>query len=332
MEFSTVILIIGSLFGLSAVIAAAFLISQSARSRNRVRGMVSGVMASSASEATIAAKRQTRVFDAEEIKKQSRDATRQKLQTTQFISRESLSSQPDATSRQLNAEQAKFFQAGIFTQEDKANFRKLQFAAPVVCLFLALILLVYLNASVLKILLGGMIGLLVGVTLPKTILEKAIRARTEETLRHLPITIEQISIGVSSSLDLWPCISHIIGMARERDSFNPVIELFINCEKLIMSGLNFQDALIEVGQASGIQQIKHCFAFLAQCAQHGGEISKQLQELANSVMSERQTEIEGKISSLPVKATGPLFFVFSGFFTLMLSGIFIKIITSIKTS
>jgi pilus assembly protein TadC len=99
-----------------------------------------------------------------------------------------------------------------------------------------------------------------------------------------------------------------------------------------MSGLSFQDALIEVGQASGVQEVKHCFNFLAQCAQHGGEISKQLQELANSVMNERQTQIEGKIAALPVKATGPLFLVFAGFFTLMLSGIFVKILLSIKNS
>ena len=326
MDLSTVIIIIGSLFGLSAAVAAVYLKTYSTRSRNKVRGMVTGVMAGSASEATLEARKQTRVIDPEEIKKKSKEATRLKLQTTEVFSRDSLTTQ----GRKLSDENAKFFQAGIFTELDKKNFKKFAFVAPVLSLFLTLIFLVAVNSSMAMLLGGSVLGLLVGVTIPKSYLERLSQSRKDETLKQLPIVIEQVSIGVSSSLDLWPCISHILEMARQRDKFNPTIELFIHTERLIMSGLSFQDALIEVAQASGIQEVKHCFGFLAQCVQHGGEISKQLQELANAVMTERQTQIEGKIAALPVKATGPLFFVFAGFFTLMLSGIFVKILVSIK--
>lgn len=326
MDLSTVIIIIGTLFGLSALVAAVYLRTYSARSRNKVRGMVSGVMAGSSSEASLQARKQTRVIDAEEIKRKSKESTKLKLQTTEVFSRDSLTS----AGLKLSQEQAKFFQAGIYTELDKREYRKFAFVSPVVCLFLALIVLVAINASIGMLLGGSVLGLLIGVTIPKSYLERKIRARQEDILKQLPIVIEQVSIGVSSSLDLWPCISHILEMARQRDKFNPTIELFMHTERLIMSGLSFQDALMEVGQASGMQEIKHCFSFLAQCAQHGGEISKQLQELANSVMTERQTQIEGQISALPVKATGPLFFVFAGFFTLMLSGIFVKILVSIK--
>lgn len=100
-------------------------------------------------------------------------------------------------------------------------------------------------------------------------------------------------------------------MATLRSAHNPVTELLVYVEKLIASGLSFQDALIEVSQASGIQQIKHTFRYLAQCAEHGGEITKQLNELADSVMMERQLHVEQRIASLPVKATGPLFLVFA---------------------
>ena len=326
MDLSTVIIIIGTLFGLSAIVAAVYLRTYSARSRNRVRGMVSGVMASSASEASLEARKQTRIIDPEEIKRKSKEATRLKLQTTEVFSRDSLTT----AGLKLSLEQAKFFQAGIYTELDKRQYKKFAFVSPVVCVFLSLIALVALDSSMVMLIGGSVLGLLIGVTIPKSYLERRIRARQEDILKQLPIVIEQVSIGVSSSLDLWPCISHILEMARQRDKFNPTIELFIHTERLIMSGLSFQDALMEVGQASGMQEIKHCFSFLAQCAQHGGEISKQLQELANSVMTERQSQIEGKISALPVKATGPLFFVFAGFFTLMLSGIFVKILVSIK--
>lgn len=325
MDLSTVIIIICTLGALSAVIAAVYLRTYSTRSRNKIRGLVSGVMAGSASEASLEARKQTRIIDAEEIKRRSKITTRLKLEAAGSFSDDSLS----AGGRKLAIEQLRFFQAGLFTESDKRQFKKLAFVSPVVSLFLSLIFLVAVNASMTLLLVGSFVGLLVGITIPKSLLERKIQARQDEILRQLPIVIEQIAIGVSSSLDLWPCISHILEMARQRDKFNPTIELLMHTERLIMSGLSFQDALTEVAQASGIQEIRHCFSFLSQCAQHGGEVSKQLQELANSVMAERQTQVEAKITALPVKATGPLFFVFAGYFTLMLSGIFVKILVSL---
>jgi hypothetical protein len=86
----------------------------------------------------------------------------------------------------------------------------------------------------------------------------------------------------------------------------------------------------EVARVSGVPQIRHTFQYLAQVAQHGGEVSRQLQELGTAVATERQVVVEGKIASLPVKATGPLFLVFAGYFILILSGIFAKLVTTMK--
>jgi Flp pilus assembly protein TadB len=198
MDLATVIVIIGALFGMSAIVAAVYLRTYSTRSRNKVRGMVSGVMASSTSEASMEARKQTRIIDPEEIKRRSKEATRQKLQTTEVFSRDSLT----AGSLKLSLENAKFFQAGIFTESDKRQFKKFEFASPVVCLFISLIFLVFINSSIMMLIGGSVLGLLIGVTIPKSQLERQIRARQDEILRQLPIVIEQISIGVSSSLDL----------------------------------------------------------------------------------------------------------------------------------
>ena len=61
---------------------------------------------------------------------------------------------------------------------------------------------------------------------------------------------------------------------------------------------------------------------------HGGEISKQLMELADSVMMQRQVQIEAKITALPVKATGPLVCVFAGFFALLFAGLFVRLMSA----
>lgn len=174
----------------------------------------------------------------------------------------------------------------------------------------------------------GVLGLLIGYIMPLAWLDRCARIRRDELMYYLPLVIEQVSIGVSSSLDIGPCISHIINTARERRSHNPVTALFVHAEKLIRSGLNFDSALLEVADAVDLPEVRHAFMFLVQCSKHGGEVSKQLQELADSVMMQRQIQIEAKIAALPVKATGPLATVFAGFFGLLFAGLFVRIATA----
>jgi pilus assembly protein TadC len=55
-------------------------------------------------------------------------------------------------------------------------------------------------------------------------------------------------------------------------------------------------------------------------ARYGGEISKQLQDLSESVSSERETRIEEKIKKLELAATAPVALVFAGFLVILLVG------------
>jgi Flp pilus assembly protein TadB len=221
--------------------------------------------------------------------------------------------------------QAKMFKAGIFSAKERKKFNTMR----VVCLVLFPIvipLLIWLVVPKLQLVIMGLVmGVFAGLVYPTVKLDKKIEARQEDTLYYLPLVIEQVSIGVSSALDIGPCIANIVSMANERDSHNAVTEMLIHVEKLMRSGLNLEDALVEVGEASGMGEVKHAFMFLAQCAKHGGEISRQLQELADSVMVQRQTQVEAKITALPVKATGPLAMVFAGFFALLFAGLFVRL-------
>jgi Flp pilus assembly protein TadB len=136
----------------------------------------------------------------------------------------------------------------------------------------------------------------------------------------LPLVIEQVSIGVSSSLDIGPCLARVVEMADERDSHNPVTELLRYAQFFIKSGVSLQDALNEVGRISGNNDIKHSFKALAQVARYGGEISKQLQDLSESVSSTREMRVEEKIKKLELSATAPVAFVFAGFLFILLIG------------
>lgn len=223
----------------------------------------------------------------------------------------------------------KLFRAGMYSADDRAWFTRVQIISALVVAPLApAIMYALIVPSKLIVVTFIFFGLFAGYAAPISWLERRIRAREDDTMYYLPLVIEQISIGVSSALDVGPCVSHIVHMANERDSHNPVTEMFVHVEKLIRSGLNLEDALLEVSDANGLLEVKHAFMFLAQCSKHGGELSKQLQELADTVMTQRQVQVEGKITALPVKATGPLTMVFAGFFGILLAGLFVRLLTA----
>ena len=216
--------------------------------------------------------------------------------------------------------QEMFYHAGIFTDKERSEFMRIRLFAPIVLAPLIGFGIYYLEAGTEFTALGMVLGGLIGLQLPKTILSRKINARQEDILFYLPLVIEQIAIGVSSSLDIGPCLQRVVSMADERDSHNVVTELMRHAQFYVKSGASLDQALIEVGKASGSSELKHAFMALSQVARHGGEISKQLQELADSVSNQRETKIEAKIKSLELHATGPVGLVFAGFFIILLIG------------
>lgn len=212
----------------------------------------------------------------------------------------------------------KFFQAGIFSEKDKQKFKQLRIILP--CILVPVIGIGAGMAGPQYLILGGILGLLAGLQLPSTILDKRIENRGEEIMYYLPLVIEQISIGVSSSLDIGPCLQRIVQMADERDSHNVVTELIRHVQYYVKSGVSLEESLMEIGILSGHNELKHSFMSLSQVAKHGGEISRQLQELADAVSGQRETAIDAKINKLELLATGPVAVVFVGFIIILMIG------------
>ena len=213
----------------------------------------------------------------------------------------------------------RMFQAGLFSAEQRRDFKRLQVVMPTALGFLGAAYGTTGNDP-LNILIYAAIGGMLGAYIPLKRLDGWIKSRQEDITFYLPLVIEQISIGVSSSLDIGPCLARVVQMADERDSHNPVTELLRFAQAYIKSGVSLQDALIEVGRQSGSNEVKHAFKALAQVARYGGEISKQLQDLSESVSSERETRVEEKIKKLELAATGPVALVFAGFLFILLIG------------
>ena len=190
----------------------------------------------------------------------------------------------------------RFFRAGMFSDEDKREFYRLRVLAPVV---LAPLFAFSCSSVGWEFAIVGLImGALLGAQAPYSLMDRRVKARDEDIMFYLPLVIEQVVIGVSSSLDIGPCLQRVVSMADERDSHNCVTELLRYTQHYIRSGVSLEDALIEVGKRSGHTELKHSFMSLSQVAKHGGEVTKQLQELADAVGNQREAKIEEKIKTL----------------------------------
>ncbi len=221
-------------------------------------------------------------------------------------------------------EEERLFHAGIFDPGDIAEFKRQKILIPV---FMTPVLLVgwYYLLGTNMIVVGGILGAMVGSRIPEFLLDRKVKQRSEDILFYLPLVIEQIAIGVSSSLDIGPCIARVVTMADERDSHNAVTELLRHAQHHVRSGVTLEEALTEIGIKAGNTELKHAFMSLAQVAKHGGEITRQLQELADAVSRQRETKIEGKIKKLELEATAPVALVFFGFMIILLIGFGIQI-------
>jgi pilus assembly protein TadC len=214
----------------------------------------------------------------------------------------------------------KLFMAGRLSERERRDFRQKQMLAPIVFGVSGVVLGAFLGSSDM-VMLGGILGVILGVYLPLKIISKWIEQQHEDISYYLPLVIEQISIGVSSSLDIGPCLSRIVQMADERKSHNAVTELLKYSQFYIKSGVSLEDSLKEIGRASGHGELKHVLLALSQVAKFGGEISKQLQDLADAVGAQREAKIEARIRQLELKASGPVALVFIAYMVLLFIGI-----------
>lgn len=222
----------------------------------------------------------------------------------------------------------KFFQAGLITPEEKAEFYRMRVLYPIV--FGAIGAIIGFQAGWDMVLISAVFGAILGVQAPFTVLDRKIIRRHEDILYYLPLVIEQIAIGVSSSLDIGPCIARVVSMADERDSHNSVTELLRHAQYHVKSGVSLEQALNEIGKRAGQNELKHAFMALSQVAKHGGEITRQLQELADAVSSQRETKIDAKIKKLELQATGPVALAFVGFILILVTGFGVQIKNAFK--
>lgn len=212
------------------------------------------------------------------------------------------------------------FMAGKFSAAEREDYLKKRKLAPIVFGFVGAVAGTVLG-GVKLVAIMALVGVLLGVYIPIVMLRRWVEEQHKEIEYYLPLLIEQIAIGVSSSLDIGPCLSQIVQLSDERDSHNAATRLIKYALYYVKSGVSLEEALIEVGQMSGQPEFKHSLLALSQVSKFGGEISKQLQDLAESVANQREAKVEATIKKLELKASAPVAIVFLAYMILLGLGI-----------
>jgi Flp pilus assembly protein TadB len=105
--------------------------------------------------------------------------------------------------------------AGRMSAIERDHFHRRKRLAPVVFGFAGLVIGL-ISGDINTALMTLTIGALVGLSVPMMVLRGWVKKQHAELSYYLPLLIEQISIGVSSSLDIGPCISQLVQMADDR--------------------------------------------------------------------------------------------------------------------
>jgi len=212
--------------------------------------------------------------------------------------------------------------AGVFSSEERLKFERIKLWGPLGGgLFGLLVVYSLVGFSGPLSILFPVVFTLAGVRAHVVLLESRQKKLQEEILFYLPIVIEQMVIGVSSSLDIGPCIQKVVDMAFERDKSNPVVDLLDRVLTRVRAGHSLDESLTEIAERMQMADLKHVFGAIAQVSRHGGEVTKQLQELADAVTTQREVQVESVIKKLELKATGPVAIAFLSFLATLFTGI-----------
>ncbi|WP_457614262.1 type II secretion system F family protein [Methanopyrus sp.] len=144
--------------------------------------------------------------------------------------------------------------------------------------------------------LGPIMGFLLGMTIPRTIVTIRIRQREDEIARQLPYAIRQMATEVSAGLSLIESMKSI-----SESDYGALSEEFGRVVREINSGTPINVALQRMANRWDVNGLKTMVRFIIQALESGANIAKTLMTLADEIAHElrqRYREYGHKLQAL----------------------------------
>ena len=226
-----------------------------------------------------------------------------------------------ATTKRL---QAKLIRAGIYTERAIPLFLGVKLGGLLVLPILVLFIL-WGNTNQRGLLMGIPIALCsLGYILPDLILSRMISSRQQKVRESLPDALDLLVVCVEAGQGLDAAIKRV---SEELQESSPIISqelLLVNLET--MAGLERQQALKNLGERTGVEELISLCNVLIQSDRLGTSIAQALKTQSDYMRTARRLRLEGMAAKTPVKLVFPmLLFIFPAIVVVILGPAFIRV-------
>jgi tight adherence protein C len=177
--------------------------------------------------------------------------------------------------------------------------------------------------------LAGVWAALIGYVLPTFYIRTRIGKRQKEMQKALPDALDLFVVCVEAGLGLNQAISRV---SEEIERVSPVLAdqlALVNLE--IRAGTPRDEAFRNLGDRTGLQDIKSLMAMLIQTDRFGTSVAQALRTHADTMRTKRRQRAEEAAAKTTIKLVFPLvLFVFPALFVIILGPAVIQIIETLS--
>ena len=163
-----------------------------------------------------------------------------------------------------------------------------------------------------------------GYVLPSMIVRSKIKKRQKEMQKALPDALDLLVVSVEAGLGLNQAL---VRVAEEIDRMSPVLSEQLSLVNLeIRAGTSREEALRNLGERTGLQDITSLVGMLIQTDRFGTSIAQALRVHAETMRTKRRQRAEEAAAKTTIKLIFPLVFcIFPAMFVVILGPALIEI-------
>jgi tight adherence protein C len=171
---------------------------------------------------------------------------------------------------------------------------------------------------------ASMLAILYGLFMPSFILSRMISNRKGRITRALPDALDMMVVCVEAGLGLNAALQRV-GREMELVEKDLSMELAIT-NREIRAGKARDEALRNLGDRTGVEDVKSLVAMLVQTDRFGTSIADSLRVFADSMRTKRRQRAEETVAKAAIKLIFPLlFFIFPALFIVLMGPAIIKL-------
>jgi tight adherence protein C len=200
--------------------------------------------------------------------------------------------------------QKQLLQAGYRSPEAATAFRAIQVTLFVTIPSLVVTACFLMNRSATDMALFGMIGAAAGFYLPRYILRKMISGRQQRITWGLADAMDLMVVAVEAGLGLNAALNRV---GDELKTLHPDMHTEVELVNLeIRVGRSREEALRNLAERTGVEDIRSFVALLIQADRYGSSIAKAVRIFADSLRTKRRQRAEQISQKAALKLLFPL--------------------------